>query len=128
MAISKHRHEALLRVVRSTPDSLQDAHDLLHQKLQGTNIWVAVNDRRVLLSRDWYEAPGKAIISFPDDETATRVCGETGASSGDRPFSIGVMSYSQAIDIANQNGALLVMVTYDGDNPYYVPVSHLAKS
>jgi hypothetical protein len=128
MAISKHRHEALLLVVHATPDSLQDAHDLLQQRLQDTNIWVAVNDQWVLLSRDWSEAPGKAIISFPDDETATRVCDETGASSADRPFFVGSMPYSQAIEIANQNGALLVMVTYDGDIPHYVPVSHLAES
>jgi hypothetical protein len=128
MAISDHRHKALLGVVHATPDSLQGAHTFLHEKLRDTNVWIAVNDQRILLSRDWYEAPGKAIISFPDDETATRVCHDTGASAGDSPFTAALMPYSQAVDVASQNGALLVMVTYDGDNPHDVPVSRLADA
>jgi hypothetical protein len=127
MAISDHRHTALLRIVQATPSSLTEAHALLLEKLRDTNIWVAVNPQRVLLSRDWQEEPGKAIISFPDDETATRVCYETGANAGADPFVAGIMSYTNAIDVANKNGALLVMVTYNGDTPHYVPISHLAK-
>ena len=94
MAISDHRHAALLRVVHATPDFLQEAHALLLQDLRDTNIRVAVNDQHVLLTRDWYESPGKAVISFPDDETATRVCDESGASAAENPFTAALLPYS----------------------------------
>jgi hypothetical protein len=68
-----------------------------------------------------------AIVSFPDQGTAIRVCDEIGASSGSDPYTSGTMLYSQAIDAANSNRALLVMVTYQGGTSYYVPVSHLSE-
>lgn len=42
---------------------------------------------------------------------------ETGASVADHPFTPGFMPYSEEIEAANQKGALLVMVTYDGVLP-----------
>jgi hypothetical protein len=128
MHISEHRHIALLRVVQAASDTeLQAAHAQLQEKLTDKNIWVAATSRLVLLSRDWPEPPGVAIVSFPDQGTAIRVCDEIGASSVSDPYIPGVMSYSQAIDAANSNRSLLVMVTYNGDTPHYVPVSHVSE-
>jgi hypothetical protein len=128
MQISEHRHTALLRVVQAASEvELQAAHTQLHEALADKNIWVAVTSRRVLLSRDWSEPPGVAIVSFPDQGTAVRVCDKIGAYSGLDPYTPGIMLYPQAIDAANSNGALLVMVTYQGDTPHYVLVSHLSE-
>ncbi len=125
--ISWDRHKALKGVVYAGSDSeLGLAHDRVLCELQEKNIWVAVNEQGVLLCREWPEPPGVAIVSFPDQGTALQVLEEIGANSGESSFTAGLMSYDDAINSADVNNALLVMVTYDGATPHYVPVSHLA--
>ena len=124
--ISWARHEALKGVVRAASNSeLELAHDRVLCELKEKNIWVAINEQGVILSRDWHESPSVALVSFPDQGTALQVLEEIGANSGQTSFNVGAMSYADAIKSANVNNALLVMVTYDGASPHYVPVSHL---
>lgn len=124
--ISWSRHEALKGVVRAASNSeLELAHEQVLCELKEKNIWLAINEQGVMLSRDWTEPQGAAIVSFPDQCTALKVLEEIGANSS---FNAGAMSYTDAIKSANENNALLVMVTYDGESPHYVPVSHLAKN
>ncbi|HAH44606.1 hypothetical protein [Gimesia sp.] len=121
--ISWARHEALKAVVHAGSDAELDlAHDRVLCELTEKNIWVAIDEQGVMLSRDWPESPGVALVSFPDQGTALQVLEEIGAAS----FFAGLMSYANAIKSADVNNALLVMVTYDGTSPHYVPVSHLA--
>jgi len=124
--ISWARHEALKCVVRAASNSeLELAHDRVSCELKEKNIWVAINEQGVMLSRDWHESPGVALVSFPDQGTALQVLEEIGANSGQASFNAGTMPYTDAIKSANVNNALLVMVTYDGASPHYVPVTHL---
>ncbi|MES3020609.1 MAG: hypothetical protein V4857_03385 [Pseudomonadota bacterium] len=124
--ISWARHEALRSVVRAASNSeRQLAHDRVLYELKGKNIWVAINGQGVLLSRHWPEPPGVALVSFPDQGTALQVLEEIEANTGQAFFNTGAMSYNDAITSANANNALLVMVTYDGPSPHYVPVSHV---
>lgn len=126
--ISWARHDALKAAVHAGSDSeLERAHARVLRELEEKNIWVAVNQQGVLLSREWPEPPGVAIVSFPDQGTAIQVLEEIGANSGQAAFNSGIMSYDDAIKSANHNNALLVMVTYDGATPHYVPVTHLAE-
>ncbi|QDT42747.1 hypothetical protein Pan241w_28360 [Gimesia alba] len=125
--ISWARHEALKGVVHAGSNSeLDRAHDRVLCELKEKNIWVAINEQGVMLSRDWPEPPGVTLVSFPDQGTALQVLEEIGANLGQDSFSAGLISYDDAIKSANVNEALLVMVTYDGASPHYVPVSHLA--
>jgi len=124
--VSWARHEALKGVVHATSDSdIKLAHNRVSNELNDKNIWVAINDQGVMLSRDWPEHPGTAIVSFPDQGTALQVLNEIGVNSKQVCFNAGAMSYSDAIKSANVNNSLLVMVTYDGASPHYVPVSHM---
>ncbi len=125
--ISWGRHEALKGVVHAVSSAeLKLAHDRVSDELKEKNIWVAATEQGVLLSRDWHEPPGVALVSFPDQGTALQVLDEIGANSGSAPYNAGVMPYVDAINSANTNNALLVMVTYDDSTPHYVPISHLS--
>jgi len=123
--ISWERHRELLGVVQSASESdLGTAHKRVLNELHNKNIWVAIDENGVMLSREWPDSPGVAIVSFPDQGTADHVLGEVGAVS----FNSGVVSYSDALKSANTNNALLVMVTYETNKPHYVPISHLGSS
>jgi hypothetical protein len=127
--ISWARHEALLGVVRAhSKHELALAHDRVSRELSNKNIWVAVSEHGVMLSRGWPEAPGVALVSFPDQGTALQVLKEIGAASGSASFHAGAISYADAIESVNANHALLVMVTYDGAAPHYVPISHIRSN
>ena len=123
--VSWGRHEALISAVHAgSASDLAKAHKRILNELKEKNIWMAVNDQGVLLSRQWPNPPGIALVCFPDQGTALQVLDETGANNS---FNAGVLSYENAIKSSNENGALLVMVTYDGSSPQYVPVSHLSN-
>lgn len=123
--ISWSRHEALKGVVHASSKSeLTLAHERVFNELKEKNIWLAMDKQGVLLSREWPEPPGVALVSFPDQGTALQVLDEIGAKTS---FNAGVISFSDAIKSASKNNALLVMVTYDGVSPHYVPVSQLGE-
>jgi len=124
--ISWERHKALKgAVLANSPSDLKDAHERVLLELKDKNIWVAINEHGVMLSREWPEPPGVALVSFPDQGTALQVLEEIGAKAS---FNAGSLSYEDAIKSASKNNALLVMVTYDGLSPHYVPVSHLSNN
>jgi len=124
--ISWARHEALKSAVHAVSASdLIKAHEHVLAELKEKNIWVAINEKGVMLSREWPEPPGVALVSFPDQGTALQVLEEIGAKAS---FNAGALVYKDAIHSANKNNALLVMVTYDGALPHYVPVSHLSSN
>src|ERR1700694_2804897 len=92
--ISHHRHTVLLKVVHAVSESeRQEAHSQVLNELKEKNIWIAITEKGILLSRDWPEPPGRALISFPDQGTALQVLEEIGARSGSTPFNTGTMSY-----------------------------------
>lgn len=123
------RHEALIGVVRAgSVHELALAHGRVLRELSNKNLWVAVSEQGVMLSRGWPEAPGVALVSFPDQGTALQVLEEIGAKSGPASFHAGTISCADAIESANAHHALLVMVTYDGDTPHYVPISHIRSN
>lgn len=127
--ISWARHEALIGVVRArSTHELELAHGRVLRELSNKNIWVAVTEQGVMLSRGWPEAPGVALVSFPDQGTALQVLEDIGAASGSASFRAGALSYADAIESANAHHALLVMVTYDGTTPHYVPISHIPSN
>src|SRR5688572_996674 len=102
--ISWARHEALKDVVNASATSdLQSAHDRLSCELKNKNIWIAVNEQGVMLSRDWPAPPGLALVSFPDQGTALQVLEEIGASSGRDAFKAGAISYADALESASAN-------------------------
>ena len=123
--ISWSRHEALKEAVQAASTSeLEQAHERVLYELKEKDVWLAINEQGVILSRDWPDPPGIALVSFPDQGTAFQVLEEIGAKDS---FNAGVMPYTDAIKSANENNALLIMVTYDEELPQYVPVSHLGE-
>jgi hypothetical protein len=124
--ISWARHEALKGAVHAVSAlELEKAHERVLGELKERNIWVALNEQGVMLSREWPEPPGVALVSFPDQGTALHTLEEIGAKAS---FNAGALSYEDAMKSANKSNALLVMVTYDGLTPHYVPVSHLSNN
>ena len=124
--ISWQRHDLLKGVVNAASnEELKRAHEKVYSELKENNIWIATTEQGGLLTREWPEPPGAALVSFPDQGTALHVLEEIGANKQMISYRTGVMSYSDAIKTANSQNVLLVMVTYEGEMPHYAPISHL---
>lgn len=123
--ISWSRHAALKGVVYAISAlELEKAHERVLNGLKEGNVWIALNEQGVMLSREWPEPPREALMCFPDQGTALQTLEETGVKAS---FNVVALSYKDALESSNKNNALLVMVTYDGMSPHDVPISYLSS-